>query len=682
MKLGTKIIAGFAGLIAIAMLLGGTAVWKMSSVQTTATMLAGDYMPATAVANNVERESLATMYEMRGYAFTEDANFLAKGQQNLAAVKKYLQDAKDLAAKSGDQDLDFLKQSAEKAEAKALEYEQLANQTVAVTQALEKERATMDAAAGDYMKACNTYLEGQNTKLQELLKTTNATAGADVAAVQDRIAKINLANDIIDIGNAIRIGNFKSQATRDPQHYRDTQKKFDDLNPKLEALKAITTQEVDLKSIEACRAAGKAYSDAMTSFLANWLAREDLGQKRGVAADAVLAEAKNTATASMDISAKSAATAASSLSTASTTMIVGLGVALLIGGFLGFSITRSITKPIRQVADQLSAGAEQTVSAAGQVSSSSQSLAEGASEQAASLEETSSSLEEMSSMTQRNAENAGKVKELGSEARAAGDTAVGDMQAMRTAMDAIKTSSDDIAKIIKTIDEIAFQTNILALNAAVEAARAGEAGAGFAVVADEVRSLAQRCAQAAKETATKIEDSVNKSANGVEISARVAKSLEEIVGKARQVDELAGEVAAASKEQTQGISQVNMAVSQMDKVTQSNAANAEESAAAAEELNAQAEAMKDAVNDLLRLVDGQGGRAGASAATASSSRSNGLKRWSGKAQKPAATNGNGNGNGGHQPNGQAKSPERSAQPALATASRRSEIPLEGDFKEF
>ena len=310
------------------------------------------------------------------------------------------------------------------------------------------------------------------------------------------------------------------------------------------------------------------------------------------------------------------------------------GAAFGIG--LGWWLTRSITKPIRQVVDHLSAGAEQTVSAAGQVSSSSQSLAEGASEQAASLEETSSSLEEMSSMTQRNAESAGKVKELGSEARTAGDIAVGDMQTMRSAMDAIKTSSDDIAKIIKTIDEIAFQTNILALNAAVEAARAGEAGAGFAVVADEVRSLAQRCAQAAKETATKIEDSVQKSAYGVEISAKVAKSLEEIVGKARQVDELAGEVAAASKEQSQGITQVNLAVSQMDKVTQSNAANAEESAAAAEELNAQAELLKDAVDHLLQMVDGSANRgsAGASAGPASH-----LQPARTRKATPAASNG-------------------------------------------
>jgi methyl-accepting chemotaxis protein len=176
------------------------------------------------------------------------------------------------------------------------------------------------------------------------------------------------------------------------------------------------------------------------------------------------------------------------------------------------------------------------------------------------------------------------------------------MQAMSAAMHDIKNSSDDIAKIIRTIDEIAFQTNILALNAAVEAARAGDAGMGFAVVAEEVRSLAQRSAQAARETAVKIEGAIGNTARGVDISAKVSQALNEIVEKARQVDELAAEVASASQEQAHGITQINSAVGQMDKVTQGNAASAEESSAAAEELNQQAQAMRETVAELLQLV--------------------------------------------------------------------------------
>jgi methyl-accepting chemotaxis protein len=291
----------------------------------------------------------------------------------------------------------------------------------------------------------------------------------------------------------------------------------------------------------------------------------------------------------------------SSLLFAAIAILSGLAMVVVLAQL----VTRPITARLGKLAAALDTSSAQVKDGAAQVTNSSQSLAEGASEQAASLEETSSSLEEMSSMTKRNTGNADKVNELARQTRAAAETGASDMQAMAAAMHGIKTSGDDIAKIIKTIDEIAFQTNILALNAAVEAARAGEAGMGFAVVADEVRNLARRAAQSAKETSSKIENSVTKTAQGVQLTEKVAKSLQEIVTKARQVDELAAEVASASKEQTQGIEQVNIAVSQMDKVTQSNAASAEESASAAVELNAQAESLKGAVAELLKMVSGQ-----------------------------------------------------------------------------
>ena len=265
-----------------------------------------------------------------------------------------------------------------------------------------------------------------------------------------------------------------------------------------------------------------------------------------------------------------------------------------------------VRRRLTALVQRLSESAQMVSDSSSSVASASQTLAEGASEQAASLEETGASLEEVSSMTRSNTDNAEKVNVLARQAKAAADAGAKDMEAMAQAMSEIKTSSGDIAKIIKTIDEIAFQTNILALNAAVEAARAGEAGLGFAVVADEVRNLAHRAARAAQETAGKIENAVVKTGQGVAISEKVALKLKEILAKTGEVDALAEEVATASREQTQAIGQVNGAVSQMDKVTQSTAAMAEESASAAAEMTTQAASMKQAVSELLQWVGDSG----------------------------------------------------------------------------
>jgi methyl-accepting chemotaxis protein len=282
--------------------------------------------------------------------------------------------------------------------------------------------------------------------------------------------------------------------------------------------------------------------------------------------------------------------------------VVGMVAVLALLTF--YLIRRMVARPMTQTIQRLTQGAEHVSVASNQIASGSHSLAQGANEQAASLEETSASLEEMSGMTQRNAENAGRAKALAQQARVAAERGAADMQQMSAAMQALALSSAEVSQIIKTIDEIAFQTNILALNAAVEAARAGEAGLGFAVVADEVRNLAQRTAQAARETAGKIEGAVARTRQGVEISTQVAHNLDEIVAKVREVDSLSAEVASASLEQSQGIVQVNAAVNQMDQVTQSNAANAEESASAVEQLDHEVRTLKHAVAELERLVFG------------------------------------------------------------------------------
>jgi methyl-accepting chemotaxis protein len=298
------------------------------------------------------------------------------------------------------------------------------------------------------------------------------------------------------------------------------------------------------------------------------------------------------------------AKAEESISTRTRIMLalaLGVSLATIIYSAL---FTRSIYQALKNVSDVIGCASTQIADAATQVSASSQSLAEGANEQASSLEETSSALEEMASMISLNADHSGNAKDIATETRQSAENGVDEMVEMIDAMEAIKLSSNEISKIVKSIDEIAFQTNILALNAAVEAARAGEAGAGFAVVADEVRSLAQRAATAAKETSGKIDDAIQKSNAGVIITTKVKGSLHQIVDKARQVDQLIVEIATASKEQSSGIQQVNVAVSQMNKVTQANAAGAEETASASEELTAQAGELKNAVLQLQVLING------------------------------------------------------------------------------
>ena len=282
----------------------------------------------------------------------------------------------------------------------------------------------------------------------------------------------------------------------------------------------------------------------------------------------------------------------------------------LLGLVVALRIARGITGPIGAIATRLASESAQTNAAAYQVSQVSQSIADGASQQASAIEESSSALHEMASMTTRNSENAQVAKTLASEARGTADAGAREMEEMKAAMSAIKASSAEISKIIKTIDEIAFQTNILALNAAVEAARAGEAGAGFAVVADEVRSLAQRCAQAAHETSDKISDSAAKSEQGVAISAKMGENLGAIVERIRKLDEMIAGIAQASHEQSDGIGQLNNTMAGMDKITQSNAALAQQSAASSDELKAQAEQVQSAVSELMRMVDGDSGSVG------------------------------------------------------------------------
>ncbi len=290
----------------------------------------------------------------------------------------------------------------------------------------------------------------------------------------------------------------------------------------------------------------------------------------------------------------------------STKMVVSILsiVAVILGIGMGILITRGIVIALTRVMADLGLGSEQVTVAAGQVAQASQDMADGASNQASSLEETSATLEEMAAMTKENAGNANEANSLTNSLQDVAETGQEAMTRMTNAIEKIKDSSDQTARIIKTIDEIAFQTNLLALNAAVEAARAGDAGKGFAVVAEEVRNLAQRSADAAKDTAELIDQSQVNANGGVEVTQEVTGILGEIVTGVSRVSDLVDAVSSSNEEQSRSVGEINRAVGQLDQVTQSNAANAEESASASEELSGQARELNGMVGTLGAIVTG------------------------------------------------------------------------------
>jgi methyl-accepting chemotaxis protein len=283
--------------------------------------------------------------------------------------------------------------------------------------------------------------------------------------------------------------------------------------------------------------------------------------------------------------------------------VIMLALSIVVGVVVVF-VVRQINRSLLRTVAELLEGAEQTAGAAAQVAASSQSLAQGASEQAASLEETSASGEEINAMARKNGDNSRVAADLVTQSAQKFSATNTSLQHMIQAMTEIGASSGKISRIIRTIDEIAFQTNILALNAAVEAARAGEAGMGFAVVADEVRNLAQRSAQAAKDTAALIEESIARSNDGKVQVDQVALAIRSLTEVSSEIKTLVDEVNMGSQEQSRGIEQVAKAIIQMEQLTQSTTASAEESASAAEELTAQSETMKEAVAILQAMVGG------------------------------------------------------------------------------
>ncbi|MFP4392201.1 MAG: methyl-accepting chemotaxis protein [Desulfohalobiaceae bacterium] len=521
-----------------------------------------------------------------------DMQLMEEAEDLLAGLGKYTDQLRQMTRDSEDiERIDDIETAAEKYSRSMQEYiakVQTINDADLNAAAFAQIRKDMDAAASKYVNLCQAFLKAQQEKL-----------GVDL---QERHQKITIMNDIIDLGNDMRIKALKSQAERNTEIMEKGMANFEKIEQKFEDIRKITRLDADLKLLDTVQNAGSNYRESMGQFLSDWIKLQELGKERDVLGDEMIAGASTLQTSSATSTGQISKQAASTLSSTSSLMVMGVVAALVVGVLFAIFIARGLIKILGRISGQMDESADQVSAASGQVSAASQQLAEGASEQASSIEETSSSLEETSSMTKQNADNANQANTLMKEANQVVARANQSMTELTQSMQEISTASQETSKIIKTIDEIAFQTNLLALNAAVEAARAGEAGDGFAVVADEVRNLALRAAEAAKNTAELIEGTLKKVEDGSQLVSETNKAFAEVADSTQKVGDLVGEISSASAEQADGVEQINKAVMDLDKVVQQNAANAEESASASEELNAQAEQMKNSVADLVHLV--------------------------------------------------------------------------------
>lgn len=595
MTLGKKISLGFGLIILIALVLGLLGVFNMKSAENNSERLAKEYAPEVAIVNGIEKNFLRTRLNMVAYLFNGSEASVSEAKKRFKRAMERLEEAKAHVVKYPN--LVVLAEQVKVAETELNNYWEAILDIEKAFAEKAKVNREMDRSAGEFVKNVDELIYGQYAQME-----------ADIAAyktqekLQERLKKIELATSISELGAGARINNFKSAARRDNQFVKNSMKNFDEMDQAINEILKVTYRDVDKERLETVRTAANSYKKAINEMFAVQEKMEQIDQRFKAAGIAALKAAEDAARAGVAGTEKLSVESYEALSASSLVMIIGLIMAVVIGIALAFYIIRSIVKPMTSVVQMLTEANSQVVSAAEQISSSSQSLAEGASEQAGSVEQISATIEQSTSINNQNNENSREADMLAKATNESAMTGNEKIQQLSKAMDKITESSERIAKIIKTIDEIAFQTNLLALNAAVEAARAGEHGLGFAVVADEVKNLAQRSADAAKETANIIEEAIEEIKGGNQIAKATNESFVEILDKAKKTSDLIGEISISIKEQTEGMNQISSAMGQVDQITQQNAANSEETVAAAEQLNAQAQSMMTSVHEVSKQV--------------------------------------------------------------------------------
>ena len=655
MTLGKRISLGFGFLVLVTLVLGIIGVTNMRTASAEATKLSDIYTPEVEVANDVYKTASAIEYAMRAFMLNDDETALASAKKDFIELKKYLSAADAHAKKYNLKALSDNEKVASKALTEYIASVERAEKTLA------KKKKLDDAMAANgvlFVKNIDNYV-----KSQELIFKQEIDDKADKAKLLSRYEKLATINQVTEIGTYSRIFGQRAQVKKDISILEGAIQKFDSMYKLIEQLKANTTRPADLEQLNSIETAAKTYENSLKGFVVVMHEGEMESKLLLKAGAEVLSAAEAVVDLGLTTVADVSKEATSSLSMASWVMVVGLIVAVILSLLIALYIIRSIVTLVTDSVKLLSEGTTQVVSASEQISSASVSLAEGASSQASSVEEVSATIEQATASNNQNADNSREANILAQHSNDAAKVGNQRVVELMGAMEQITASSQKIAKIIKTIDEIAFQTNLLALNAAVEAARAGEHGLGFAVVAEEVKNLAERSAGAAKEITGIIEASIDQVKMGTDVANKTKDSFTDILNGIKKTSDLIGEIAISAKEQAEGMNQIAIAMGSVDQITQQNASASEETAAAAEELNAQALSMLESVAEMAALAGYDMGKESLKSAPKSVQRLNQI-------QSPRRIS---------------MSPMKKTKPMSSTSKRSNEdvFPLdESDLKEF